>query len=92
MFNLIEYFLLSLQSLPKEKTRKKQRSMGTAAEALEKNLVLAERRFRDIVSGSRPYDGEKIELLMSKLMEAYDALVEHEHRLIKDLEKLDVTD
>jgi len=60
--------------------------MGTAAEALEKNLILAERRFRDIVSGSKDYDGEKIELLMKKLMEAYHALVEHEHRLIQQLE------
>ena len=57
--------------------------MGTAAEALEKNLILAERRFRDIVNGSRDYDGEKIELLMEKLWEAYDALVEHEQRLIR---------
>ena len=57
--------------------------MGTAAEALEKNLILAERRFRDIVSGSRDYDGEKIEVLMKKLWEAYDALVEHEQRLIR---------
>ena len=57
--------------------------MGTAAEALEKNLILAERRFRDIVNGSRDYDGEKIELLMKKLWEAYDALVEHEQRLIR---------
>ena len=57
--------------------------MGTAAEALEKNLILAERRFRDIVDGSRDYDGEKIELLMKKLWEAYDALVEHEQCLIR---------
>lgn len=57
--------------------------MGTAADALEKNLILAERRFRDIVNGSRDYDGEKIELLMKKLWEAYDALVEHEQRLIR---------
>lgn len=57
--------------------------MGTAAEALEKNMILAERRFRDIVNGSRDYDGEKIELLMKKLWEAYDALVEHEQRLIR---------
>ena len=57
--------------------------MGTAADALEKNLILAERRFRDIVNGSRDYDGEKIEMLMKKLWEAYDALVEHEQRLIR---------
>lgn len=57
--------------------------MGTAADALEKNLILAERRFRDIVNGSRDYDGEKIDLLMKKLWEAYDALVEHEQRLIR---------
>lgn len=57
--------------------------MGTASEALEKNLVLAERRFRDIVNGGKDYDGEKIELLMKKLWEAYDALVEHEQRLIR---------
>lgn len=57
--------------------------MGTAAEALEKNLILAERRFRDIINGGRNYDGEKIELLMERLMAAYNALVEHEHRLIR---------
>lgn len=57
--------------------------MGTAAEALEKNLILAERRFRDIINGSRNYDGEKIELLMERLMAAYNALVEHEHMLIR---------
>ena len=57
--------------------------MGNAAEALEKNLILAERRFRDIVNGSRDYDGEKIELLMGRLWEAYNALVEHEQRLIR---------
>lgn len=57
--------------------------MGTAAEALEKNLILAERRFRDIVNGSRPYDGEKIDLLMKRLHEAYEALVEHDQRLIR---------
>ena len=56
--------------------------MGGASEALEKNLVLAERRFRDIVNGGRDYDGEKIELLMKRLHEAYEALVEHEQRLI----------
>lgn len=60
--------------------------MGSAAEALEKNLILAERRFRDIANSSKTYDGERIELLMSKLLEAYDALVEHEHRLIRELE------
>ncbi len=64
--------------------------MGTAAEALEKNLILAERRFRDIVSGSKEYDGEKLEHLMEKLMLAYDALVVHEQRKIQDLE--DATD
>jgi len=61
-------------------------TMGTAAEALDKNLILAERRFRDIVNGGKPYNGERIELLMEKLLQAYDALVEHEHRLVKDLE------
>ncbi len=60
--------------------------MGSAAEALNKNLILAERRFRDIANHSKPYDSERIELLMSKLLEAYDALVEHELRLIKELE------
>ena len=64
--------------------------MGTAAEALSKNLILAERRFRDIVSGSKEYDAEKIEHLMEKLMLAYDALVVHEQRKIQDLE--DATD
>ncbi len=63
--------------------------MGTAAEALEKNLVMAERRFKDIVAGSKPYDGEKIEILMAKLLEAYDALVEYEHRLIQELNDAD---
>lgn len=63
--------------------------MGTAAEALEKNLILAERRFRDIANGSKEYDGEKIELLMGKLMDAYYALVEHEHMLIRQLEDQD---
>jgi hypothetical protein len=58
-------------------------NMGTAAEALEKNLILAERRFRDIANGGKEYDGEKIEILMKKLWEAYDTLVEHEQRLIR---------
>lgn len=62
--------------------------MGSAAEALEKNLILAERRFRDIANSSRTYDGERIELLMGKLLEAYDALVEREHRMIKELENM----
>ncbi len=66
--------------------------MGTAAEALEKNLILAERRFTDIASGNKPYDGEKIEILMRKLLDAYDALVEHERRLVEDLDKLEVTE
>ncbi len=57
--------------------------MGTAAEALEKNLVLAERRLRDIINGSKNYDGEKIQILMRKLMDAYNDLVEHEQRLIQ---------
>ena len=57
--------------------------MGGASEALEKNLVLAERRFRDIVNGGRDYDGDKIEMLMRRLWEAYDALVEHEQRMIQ---------
>lgn len=61
--------------------------MGTAADALEKNLVLAERRFRDIIAGSKPYDGEKIEVLMAQLLEAYDALVEYEHRMIQELKE-----
>lgn len=66
--------------------------MGTAAEALEKHLILAERRFRDIVKGDRSYDGERIEILMEQLLEAYDALVKHEHRLIHDLEKTTISD
>ena len=66
--------------------------MGTAAEALEKNLVLAERRFVDIAKGNKPYDGEKIEILMQRLLDAYDALVEHERRLIEDLERVQVTE
>ncbi len=66
--------------------------MGTAAEALEKHLIMAERRFRDIVKGDRSYDGERIEILMEQLLEAYDALVKHEHRLIHDLEKTTISD
>lgn len=46
-------------------------------------MVLAERRLRDIVNGGKDYDGEKIELLMKRIWEAYDALVEHEQRLIR---------
>lgn len=49
--------------------------MGTAAEALEKNLILAERRFVDITNGNKPYDGE---ILMQRLLDAYNALVEHD--------------
>lgn len=66
--------------------------MAKAAEALEKYLILAERRFRDIINGNRPYDGERIEILMQALLEAYDALVEHERRLIKELEKTTLSD
>lgn len=66
--------------------------MGTAAEALEKHLIMAERRFRDIVRGDRSYDGERIEILMEQLLEAYDSLVKHEHRLIHDLEKTTISD
>jgi hypothetical protein len=66
--------------------------MGTAAEALEKNLILAERRFVDIAKGSKSYDGEKIEILMQRLLDAYDALVEHERRMIEDLDKIKVTE
>lgn len=66
--------------------------MGTAAEALEKNLILAERRFQDIASGNKPYDGEKIEILMQRLLDAYDNLVEHEHRMIEDMQKLEIAE
>jgi hypothetical protein len=64
------------------KYKRHNNKMGTAAEALEKNLILAERRFVDITNGNKPYDGEKIEIFMQRLLDAYNALVEHEKTMI----------
>lgn len=66
--------------------------MGSAAEALEKNLILAERRFMDISNGGKPYDGERIELLMEKLLKAYDILVKYEQRLVQELEQVSISE